>query len=216
MVTEKETEQFLDQIQDAINFQVDNGLLTKDESHQLQAEIKNARDKLKSDLSESSKLASNVWCDFVTTINSCDKTLKRIFYLYGIPVWVVLGAAAIFSILSIVCGWLEFSIHQELPASVIAWSCLGGIGYSIYHLRKNIYQKQLTPSYSIYWIVYPLAAILFGLGITFLLHTGFIQIQAKPSYSMYMIVAFLGGMFQEWAIGTMKDIAHSIHKPSSS
>lgn len=215
MSNQKNTEKLLDDVYDAVNFQVDNGLLTETQSIALHKTIKDARDKISTDIQEADKLAGEAWSNFTQIINKSSRK-QKFLYLYGIHIWLVLGSVGILSLLSIIYNWLDFPIQFDLSANVISWACLGGTTYSIYHLRKNVNQRQLSKYYSIYWIVYPLAAVLFGLGTVFLLNAGLIQIQAKLDASSYVIVAFLGGMFQEWAIGTMRDIAYAIHKPSLS
>jgi len=213
MPNQQNTEKFLDDIYDAVNFQVDNGLLTDLQSTALHQTIKDARIQLPTDLIEADRLAGVAWATFSQIINTA-KLKEKLFTLYGIHVWIFLGSVGVLSILSIVYGWLNFPIQSDISANVTSWACLGGTAYSIFHLRKNIYQRQLSKYYSIYWTVYPFAGVLFGLVTVFLLNAGLLQIKVTINPSVYVIVAFLGGMFQQWAIGTLKDIAYSIHKPS--
>lgn len=213
MTTQNEVEEYLDHLENVIDSQSDNGLLSKDTSESFHDQILVARGKLPRDITGATNDLHKIRIRIDDEINKNNS--KKWIYLYGIHIWIILGVAGAIAITSLLKGWLNFPIYDDVSASIIAWSAIGGIAYTFYHLRRNIIEKQLTKYYTIYWLVYPFVGILFGLGAVFLLHAGFVQVEANPSYSVYVIISFLGGMFQEWIIGTMKDIAYAIHKPKS-
>ena len=209
-----DVEAYIDGLESIIDFQVENGLVTVIESRGLRTSLENARNLLEDDPNQANRIAHTTFDDYTEIIRN--KSLrKKSVYLYGIHLWIYLSIISLISIVVIVKGILDFELFENVSANIIAWSCLGGCAYSIYYVRKNIYQRQLSKYYSIYWMIYPLAGILFGLGIVYMVNAGLIQLEANTPATIYIAIAFLSGMFQEWAIGTFRDLADSLHKPKT-
>ncbi len=87
----------------------------------------------------------------------------------------------------------NFPIFEDVSADVIAWGSLGGYAYSIYFLRKAIYEYQLSKHYAVYWFAYPIAGMIFGFALAAVFAAGFLSLQAKPSYAVYAGIAFVAG-----------------------
>ena len=209
---EKDVGGFINHVQDILAFQASNGLLTRDEAESIQGNIEQAMVQLHSDPTKANTLARNSFYELVDKLNAKPRRL-RLTYMYGLHIWVFLIALAVVLLFILVKQMLNFSIFQDIPMDIIVWGGLGGCGYSIYHLRQNVYEYELSKYYAVYWFIYPVAGMIFGLAVAFIVSSGLLSIQAKPSYAVYATIAFLSGTFQEWIISTLKDIAEAIHKP---
>ena len=65
-------------------------------------------------------------------------------------------------------------------------------------------------------MVYPVTGMFFGFAAGLAAMVGLIAIRGVPtSPDSYYVVAFLAGMFQQWIIGTLGDVANAIHTPKS-
>jgi hypothetical protein len=208
---EKEVGSFISHVQEILAFQASNGLLTKEEAEPIQGNIEQALAQLHSNPTRANTLARNSFYELVGKLNAKPRRF-RLAYMYGLHIWVFLIVLTVALLFILARQVLNFSIFQDIPMDIIAWGGLGGCGYSIYHLRQNVYEFKLSKYYAVYWFIYPLAGMIFGLAIAFIVSSGLLSIQAKPSYAVYASIAFLSGTFQQWIISTLKDIAEAIHK----
>jgi len=210
-----ETNSFIDHVECIVEFQSGNQLLTPDQAVEIEKKLTTARAMVAQDPIKANESAHKAYFTLMGYLNGGKKQLKYL-YLYGAHVWAFLIALSITLLLIIASQTANFTILQDVSADVIAWAGLGGCAYSIYFLRKSIYEYQLSKHYAIYWFAYPIAGMIFGLALATAFAAGFLSLQAKPSYVVYTGIAFLAGMFQEWVVGTLKDIANSIHEPKKS
>ena len=208
----KDVESYIGYVQDIIGFQANNGLLTKAEADQLQKELDDASTSLGTDPIAANSTARRAFYELVDRLNAKPRS-ARLIYMYGLHIWIFLILLTLVLFILLLKQTLNFSIFGDVPMDAIVWGGLGGCGYSIFHLRKNVYGFELSKYYAVYWFVYPVAGMIFGLAITFAVSSGLLSLQAKPSYGVYATIAFLGGTFQQWVLGTLKDIAESIHAP---
>lgn len=203
---------YIDTLQSIVDFQTNNGILDELEAEKFFDDLKKAKDELKTSETESEKLSHMVFSRIVGTMNK-KKLGIRLRYIYGIHIWIFLSVFSLGLITLILKNMINYPLVEGVSADVIVWGGLGGCAYAFYHLRKNVYTLQLSKYYSVYWIVYPVAGMIFGLGVVFVVNAGFIQLDAKATYSIYATISFIAGMLQEWSIATIKDIAYSIHAP---
>jgi hypothetical protein len=201
----------IDHVQEILQFQASNGLVTIAEAESIQSKLEQAIAQLASDANKANTLAQGSLFELVDKLNAKPRRL-RLIYMYGLHIWGALIALTAILLVVLAKQTLNFSIFQEIPMDTIAWGGLGGCAYSIYHLRQNVYEFKLSKYYAVYWFVYPLAGMIFGLAISFIVASGLLSLQAKPSYAVYATIAFLAGTFQEWIISTLKDVAEAIHK----
>jgi hypothetical protein len=103
-----------------------------------------------------------------------------------------------------------------LKPNTLWWGGIGASIYSLYYLRKNIYENQFSKYYGVYYIVYPIAGLGFGIGLSAILASGFIALNAYPSDIVFYGTAFLGGLLQNWALSTLYDISQSLSKSNTS
>jgi hypothetical protein len=209
------TQDYIGRLLSIIDFQAGNGLLTADEAKHLQHMLSGATAALSEKKEDRAQiLAHGVFIDLIERLNN--KPLnRRLCYLWGAHIWAFLVALSVVLILLIVQGTLTKPVLLDVPGEIVAWGGLGGCAYAIYYVRKSVYQFLLSKYYAVYWFVYPFAGMIFGMGTVLLVTSGLIALQAKPSYLVYASLAFLGGMFQQWAIQTLSDVAHAIHPPKA-
>ena len=207
---------FIDHIQNILDYQTSNGLIKQSEAKDIQKGIEKATTMLKTDLIQATASAQNAYFDLVDKINSKENYRKRLIYMYGIHIWTYLIALTVALLIVIASQVLKFSLLSDVSADVIIWGGLGGCAFAFYHLRQSISQFKLSKYYSVFWILYPLAGMIFGLSIAIVISAGLLSLQAKPTYPVYSAIAFLAGTFQLWIFTTLKDIAESIHKTEQS
>ena len=207
-----EINSFIDYVECVVEFQNSNQLLTKDQAVEIEQKLATAGAMVAQDPTKANESAHEAYFTLMGYLNG-GKKRSRYLYLYGVHIWAYLIGLSILLLVIIVGQWVSFSIFQDVRADVIAWAGLGGCAYSIYFLRKSIYKYQLSKYYAIYWFAYPIAGMIFGLALATAFAAGFLSLQAKPTYAVYAVIAFLAGMFQEWVVGTLQDIANSIHAP---
>lgn len=215
----KELLSTIDYVEGILELQVGNGLLTSDEAKSFQTNLDQSREILLSgtnaDLNRANSVVQNSIYQLFEKLNK-NSRIQRWIYLYGIHIWAVsVSLTAIFLVL-LVGQMLRFSIFQDVQADAMLWGGLGGLAFVFYHLRESVYKFNLSKYYAVYWISYPIAGMIFGLAVTIIASAGLFSLQAKPSYPVYAAIAFLAGIFQQWIISTLKDIAEAIHKSAQS
>src|SRR3989442_3451860 len=220
-MTSDEIQAYLDQLDSILDYQTSNGLLSDTEAAQHQKVIHEARVKLSANATlEADNLAHQANHSISSALNT--KPLKlRCLYLYALPVWIYLAGLFSLFIFVILRQILNFSLAAGIPAEVAIWGGFGGCVFSVYYLRENVYQMLFSKYYAIYYVLYPIAGTIFGLAIAFVFAGGFISLDPniKLSYAVYATIAILAGMFQQWVVSTLQDIAQAIHRtngPSAS
>lgn len=196
-----------------IDVQCNNGLIDSAKAKNWLNELEDASCELEKDPKKCSKVISRIRCEFFDELNN--QPLKvRLKYLYAIYVWIFLSSLFLILISLIILRILnEFILFANISTEVVAYGGLGACVYSMYYLRKNIYTLTFVKYHTFYWFAYPMAGMIFGLGIVFIAAAGLIQFNAEFPYAAYVSIAFLAGMFQEWIFETLRDIAYTIHKP---
>ncbi len=201
-------------LQDVVGFQSNNGLLSKDEAVQLLTDLKDAADQLNQGAILDADLKSRtILVDLMSKLGNKSRKL-RFLYLWGIHVWVFLVILSILLLTLLVTRILSQPIFAGISGDSIAWGGIGATAYSVYFTRMSIYQIQFSKYYAVYWFVYPVAGMVFGFAVAFVVAAGLLPLGANPSYAFYASVAFLAGLLQEWAVGTFRDIANAVHKVS--
>jgi predicted Zn-ribbon and HTH transcriptional regulator len=211
----EDIESYLDTVQSILSFQVTNGLISEGDAKEILDLIKQSRQKLEKekneDLSEAEAKAREAYVKLMTKINAASRC-ARLKYMYALHIWVGLFLITLLLFFLLFSKKLDYPIFADIPADVTLWGALGGVSHSIFYLRKNVYELRFSKYYGIYWIAYPMAAAIFGLAVVTIIAAGLLSINAKPSYGVYATLAYLSGVFQEWFLKTLKDIAESIHK----
>jgi len=210
-----EVNSFIDHVEGIVEFQSSNNLLTVDEAREIEQKLTTARATVAEDPIKANESAHEAYFTLMGYLNGRTRR-PRYLYLYGVHVWAFLIALSITLLLIIASRKANFPIFEDVSADVIAWGGLGGCAHAIYFLRKSIYEYQLSKHYVVYWFAYPIAGMIFGFALAAVFAAGFLSLQAKPSYAVYAGIAFVAGMFQEWVVGTLGDIANSIHEPKKS
>jgi predicted Zn-ribbon and HTH transcriptional regulator len=211
----EDIESYLDTVQSILSFQVTNGLISEGDAKEILDLIKQIRQKLEKekneDLSEAEAKAREAYVKLMTKINAASRC-ARLKYMYALHIWVGLFLITLLLFFLLFSKKLDYPIFADIPADVTLWGALGGVSHSIFYLRKNVYELRFSKYYGIYWIAYPMAAAIFGLAVVTIIAAGLLSINAKPGYGVYATLAYLSGVFQEWFLKTLKDIADSIHK----
>ena len=207
--------ELIEKAESIVLFQVSNGLITLAQAEGIFDETRNARQELEANHGPAAaRAALHAYATTVEILNR-GRTRTRLLFLYGLHVWVFIALLAAVLIWLLYVRWLGNLSFVNIPGDVILWGGLGGCAYSIYYMRRNVFQYQLSKYYTVYWFVYPVAGIIFGLGTAAAFATGALALSATPSYTWFAGVSFLAGLLQQWAIGTLQDIANAIHEPKS-
>jgi hypothetical protein len=208
-------ESYLETVQSILSFQVTNGLISEGDAKEILDLIKQSRQKLEKekneDLSEAEAKAREAYVKLMTKINQAGRC-ARLKYMYALHIWIALFLITLLLFFLLFSKKLDYPIFADIPANVTLWGGLGGVSHSIFYLRKNVYELRFSKYYGIYWIAYPMAAAIFGLAAVTIVAAGLISINAKTSYAVYATIAYLAGIFQDWALRILKNIAESIYK----
>ena len=203
---------YIKYVQSLVDFQVTNSLLTLTESDEIRKKLYSAQSNLQKNNPLADQEAHEAYAKFQNYIDN--KGIKRFWFLYATHIWVYLIGLTVALFWIIASALLNFEVIPNLSFSVIAWGGLGGIAYSIFYLRKSIYEYHLSKYYATYWFAYPIAGMIFGLAITAAISAGLLAFDAKPAAGFFESIAFLAGMFQQWALSVLNDVANAIHKTS--
>ena len=136
-------EAYIDHVEAIIDFQANNGLLTKSEAEGLQKQLDDASTKLADDLFAANGSARRTFFDLVEKVNSKPRR-ARLLYMYGLHIWVFLVSLVGVLFILLLLQTLNFSIFGGIPMDVIIWGGLGATAYSIFHLRKIVFEFQLS------------------------------------------------------------------------
>ena len=186
----KDVEDYIEHVQNIVDFQVSNGMLTKTEADQIQKQLSTASSLTTTNLFTANETAHKAFSELVESVNAKPRG-SRLFYMYGLHIWAFILILVAVLLFLLVRQTLGSTMVGGVPMDSLIWGGLGGCGYTIYHLRNNVYEYQLSKYYAIYWFFYPIAGMIFGLAITFVVSSGLFSHQAKPSYSVYATIAHL-------------------------
>jgi hypothetical protein len=206
---------YLGDVVSILSFQVTNGLISEEDAKEILDLIRQSREILDKEknghLIEAEVKAREAYIKLISKINRTSR-YARLQYMYALHVWIALFLITLLLFFLLFSKRLDYPIFADIPANVTLWGALGGVSYSIFYLRKNVYELRFSKYYGIYWIAYPMAAAIFGLAVVTIVAAGLLSIDAKPSYGVYATLAYLSGVFQEWFLKTLKNIAESIYK----
>jgi hypothetical protein len=210
---QKQIREKIEDILSIVRFQVLNGMLDKEDWNDMIQKLDAIKGKLdnNSDFSNLAGRLDGLKLELYNKLNS--KSLKeRLLYLYAIHVWLFLILGILVALGFLIDGYLRNLIVGGVSADVVLWGFLGGCAYSIYYLRKNIWQLQFSKYYAIYYITYTFAGAAFGFGVAILVAAGLVSLQSKPSYAVYAGISFISGSLQSWVMSLIQTIAQAIHK----
>src|SRR2546426_11932034 len=208
-----------------LEIQQGNGLVTTKAAADIVAKVIDAQSKLDSDFPAANQAAYEAQIMLIDVINShYGARWQWLLYLYGLHVWVVLGASALLLLGFIYTGLTRFNLFTfasgtstvDISADVIVWGGLGGCAFAIFHLRNDIYKLQLSRYYAVYYMVYPVAGTIFGLALVVMMAGGLLVVDATPGYALFAAVTFIAGLLQQWALKVLVDLAEAIHSSQSS
>ena len=222
----------LEMLRSIIFFQTSNGILSEDDINNANINniIAEAYKALESnDMVTASEKSGEAHIKLYSLLNK-KRLRERLFHLYGFPVLVFLVLFIVFLMMEVVVDFpfnlsgiriLVFQVERAggeivekgLSGKVIWWGGLGAAAYAIYHLRRNIFQFQLSKYYQVYYAAYCLAGLAFGTGAAAILAAGLLTVAAAPNEAVFFSIAFLAGLLQHWALSLLYSIAESIHKP---
>jgi len=217
--TDESIREYIGYVSTAIDTEVINGMISDEEARAIQRKLSEAIIALtpdpekhkEPDVNVANDLSREAWYDFVNYLNNKPRRY-RLLYMYAIHIWALLVALAVLLLTLISLGIINHPIFVGISGDMIAWGGLGGSGYAIFHLRDDVAGFNLSKYQATYWSVYPFAGMIFGLAIAFIIASGLLSLGASPTYPVYATISFLAGLFQQWVLATLKDVAETIHK----
>lgn len=206
---------YVDKLDSITDFQVLNGLILIDEAKTIRARLKECRVLAENDEVTATERAHSTFDIMIGMLGK--KPLRtRLLYIYGVHIWFATLVLSVVLLSLLLAGYLATPILGNYYPATLAWGGLGGSAYTIFYLRKNVWEYTLSKVYAVYWLVYPLAGMFFGFAAGLAVMIGLVAIKGVPaSPDTYYLFAFLAGMFQHWITGTLRDIANVIHTPSN-
>lgn len=212
----KRLKNVIKEIHDIVQFCSFNGLLNYDDTYTILNLLVDAEGSLEGQsqsLADAKKKINEAYCRFTSGVNSANLR-NRLLYMYALHVWLFLIVLTVLFALFLYSRILHEVIIGDSGVSmeVLVWGGFGGVSYSLFYLRKNVYSIQFSKLYAIYYLVYPFSGMLFGAAMVMVIEAGLLIVQAKLSYVVHAAVAFLAGLLQSWTLNTLKRISEAIQK----